>query len=66
MFILSESNLSHTYGLHNIQIDGRTCLVREFEDTVVLNSELEINMINYMTCIFYRRKILHVYRYAIK
>jgi hypothetical protein len=30
--------------MKNIQIGSRTCHVREFEDTVVLDSELEINM----------------------
>jgi hypothetical protein len=29
--------------MKNIQIRGRTCLVREFEDMVVLDSELETN-----------------------
>jgi hypothetical protein len=29
--------------MKNIQIGGRTCLVREFEDMVVLDSELETN-----------------------
>jgi hypothetical protein len=47
MFILSESNLSHTHvSLHmkNVQIGCRTCHVREFEDMMVLDSELESNM----------------------
>jgi hypothetical protein len=30
--------------MKNIQIGGRMCLMREFEDTVVLNSKLETNM----------------------
>jgi hypothetical protein len=29
--------------MKNIQIGGRTCQVREFEDTVVLDSELGTN-----------------------
>jgi hypothetical protein len=30
--------------MKNVQIGGRTCRVREFEDTVVLDSELQTNM----------------------
>jgi hypothetical protein len=30
--------------MKNVQIGGRTCPMREFEDTVVLESELETNM----------------------
>jgi hypothetical protein len=30
--------------MKNVQIGGRTCLVLEFEDTMVLDSELETNM----------------------
>jgi hypothetical protein len=30
--------------MKSIQIRGRTCHVREFEDTEVLDSELETNM----------------------
>jgi Zn ribbon nucleic-acid-binding protein len=30
--------------MKNIQIGGRTCPVCEFEDTMVLDSELETNM----------------------
>jgi hypothetical protein len=30
--------------MKNVQIGGRTCLVREFADTVVINSELETNI----------------------
>jgi hypothetical protein len=30
--------------MKDVQIEGRTCHVREFEDTVVLNSEFETNM----------------------
>jgi hypothetical protein len=30
--------------MKNVQIGGRTCPMRQFEDTVVLESELETNM----------------------
>jgi hypothetical protein len=30
--------------IKNIQIEGCTCLVHEFDDTVVLDSELETKM----------------------
>jgi hypothetical protein len=30
--------------MKNVQIGGRTCPVREFEDTMVLDSELETKM----------------------
>jgi hypothetical protein len=30
--------------MKNAQIEGRTCHVREFEDTVVLDSKLKTNM----------------------
>jgi hypothetical protein len=30
--------------MKNVQIRGCTCRVREFEDTVVLDSELQTNM----------------------
>jgi hypothetical protein len=49
MFILFESNLSRTHGLHVYEERPNwrlyvSCPWIEFEDTVVLDSELETNM----------------------
>jgi hypothetical protein len=45
--------------MKNIQIGGRTCHVHEFEDTVVLHSELETNMeIKYM-CVGMQLNVFH-------
>jgi hypothetical protein len=47
MFILSDSNLSRAHGLHAYEERPNrrcTCHVHEFEDIMVLDSKLEIDM----------------------